>query len=76
MLLTSALAVITHSFGGAERAKAFAVWGASLGIALTVGPIIGGAHHQSLWMAVGIPRQCSRVRRTNHSDIRISRRIL
>jgi MFS family permease len=42
MLLTSALAVITHSFVGAERAKAFAVWGAALGIALTVGPIIGG----------------------------------
>jgi EmrB/QacA subfamily drug resistance transporter len=42
MLLTSALAVITHAFVGAERAKAFAVWGASLGIALTVGPIIGG----------------------------------
>src|SRR3984957_17647658 len=42
MLLTSALAVISHAFVGAERAKAFTVWGASLGIALTVGPIIGG----------------------------------
>src|SRR6202012_5456081 len=41
-LLTAALAIITHTFSGAERARAFAVWGACLGIALTLGPIIGG----------------------------------
>jgi EmrB/QacA subfamily drug resistance transporter len=43
LLLTASLAVIGHEFTGAERAGAFAFWGASLGIALAVGPIVGGA---------------------------------
>jgi EmrB/QacA subfamily drug resistance transporter len=42
-LLTASLAIIGHEFTGAERAGAFAFWGASLGIALAVGPIVGGA---------------------------------
>jgi EmrB/QacA subfamily drug resistance transporter len=43
LLLTSSLAIIGHEFPGAERARAFAFWGASLGVALAVGPILGGA---------------------------------
>jgi EmrB/QacA subfamily drug resistance transporter len=43
MLLTASLAIISHEFEAEERAGAFAFWGASLGIALAVGPIIGGA---------------------------------
>src|SRR5580692_115191 len=42
-LLTASLAILSNAFTGAERAYAFAFWGASLGIALAVGPIIGGA---------------------------------
>jgi EmrB/QacA subfamily drug resistance transporter len=42
MLLTSALAIITSTFKGPERAKAFAFWGTCLGIAITLGPIAGG----------------------------------
>ncbi|OWT80251.1 MULTISPECIES: MFS transporter [unclassified Achromobacter] len=42
LLLTASLAVINHTFAGAERAKAYAFWGACLGIAITCGPIIGG----------------------------------
>jgi predicted MFS family arabinose efflux permease len=42
LLLTASLAVINHTFTGAERAKAYAFWGACLGIAITCGPIIGG----------------------------------
>jgi EmrB/QacA subfamily drug resistance transporter len=42
MLLTAALAIITSTFAGAERAKAFAFWGTCLGIAITLGPIAGG----------------------------------
>jgi predicted MFS family arabinose efflux permease len=42
-LLTASLAILSNAFMGAERAHAFAFWGASLGIALAVGPIIGGA---------------------------------
>jgi EmrB/QacA subfamily drug resistance transporter len=41
-LLTASLAVISHDFTGAERTKAFSFWGASLGIALAIGPILGG----------------------------------
>jgi EmrB/QacA subfamily drug resistance transporter len=43
MLLTSSLAVLSHEFSGAQRAQAFAFWGASLGTALAIGPIVGGA---------------------------------
>ena len=42
LLLTAALAIISSSFTGEERTRAFAIWGACLGIALTSGPIIGG----------------------------------
>jgi EmrB/QacA subfamily drug resistance transporter len=42
-LLTASLAVLSNTFTGAERNQAFAFWGASLGIALAIGPIIGGA---------------------------------
>ena len=43
LLLTAALAVINHAFEGQERARAYAFWGACIGIAITSGPIIGGA---------------------------------
>lgn len=43
LLLTASMAVINHTFSGAERARAYAFWGACQGIAITCGPIIGGA---------------------------------
>jgi EmrB/QacA subfamily drug resistance transporter len=42
LTLPAALAVINHAFPGVERAKAYAFWGACLGVAITTGPIIGG----------------------------------
>lgn len=42
LLLTASLAVINHTFVGTERARAYAFWGACLGVAITCGPIIGG----------------------------------
>jgi len=42
LLLTASLAIISQAFVGAERTRAFAFWGASLGMVLAVGPIIGG----------------------------------
>lgn len=42
LLLTAALAILSHTFSGAMRAHAFAIWGACIGIALTAGPIVGG----------------------------------
>lgn len=42
LLLTAALAILSHTFNGTARAHAFAIWGACIGIALTAGPIVGG----------------------------------
>ena len=42
LLLTSSLAIITSTFTGAERVRAFAIWGTSVGIAITLGPVAGG----------------------------------
>lgn len=42
LLLTAALAIIASTFIGAERARAYAIWGTSLGVAITSGPIAGG----------------------------------
>ena len=44
----AALGVIGHTFRGPERAKAFGVWGAVIGLAIISGPIVGGAI-TSLW---------------------------
>jgi EmrB/QacA subfamily drug resistance transporter len=42
LLVTAGLAIINRAFAAHERAKAYAFWGACLGIALTSGPIVGG----------------------------------
>jgi EmrB/QacA subfamily drug resistance transporter len=42
MLLTAALAIIATTFTGTERIKAYAFWGTAIGIAMAVGPIVGG----------------------------------
>jgi MFS family permease len=40
--LSAALAVLGHAFQDAERAKAFGFWGTVVGIAVAVGPLVGG----------------------------------
>ncbi|MGH8551488.1 MAG: MFS transporter [Methylococcales bacterium] len=40
--LSSALAVLSHEFRGAEKVRAFGFWGTMIGVAVTVGPIVGG----------------------------------
>ncbi|BAN26435.1 MFS transporter [Caballeronia insecticola] len=42
LLLSAALAVLSHNFHGKERAKAFAFWGSVIGIAIMLGPVAGG----------------------------------
>lgn len=43
MLNPSALSIITHTFEDRrERARAFGLWSAAFGIALAIGPIVGG----------------------------------
>jgi EmrB/QacA subfamily drug resistance transporter len=43
LLLSAALATLSHEFRGPARAKAFAFWGSVIGIAITLGPVIGGS---------------------------------
>lgn len=40
--LSSALAVLGHTFRGPERAKAFGFWGTVIGVAVAIGPPVGG----------------------------------
>jgi predicted MFS family arabinose efflux permease len=42
MQLSSALATLSHAFRGAARGRAFAFWGAVVGIGIASGPVVGG----------------------------------
>jgi EmrB/QacA subfamily drug resistance transporter len=56
MLLPTSLSLVNQTFRGKERGQAFAVWGATIGAATAVGPVIGGwfAEHASWRWAFGI----------------------
>ncbi|MDA8296785.1 MAG: MFS transporter [Actinomycetota bacterium] len=41
-MFSTALALLANAFGGRERGVAFGVWGAVTGIAVAVGPVLGG----------------------------------
>ncbi|HVX32036.1 MAG TPA: MFS transporter [Solirubrobacterales bacterium] len=47
-MFATALALIGQEFHGRERATAFGVWGATVGGAVAVGPLIGGVITESL----------------------------
>lgn len=49
MLLPTSLALVNTVFTGAERARAFALWGATLGVSAALGPLLGGAFAQVSW---------------------------
>jgi EmrB/QacA subfamily drug resistance transporter len=40
--LSSALAILSHTFQGEARARAFAFWGVVIGIGIAAGPVVGG----------------------------------
>jgi EmrB/QacA subfamily drug resistance transporter len=42
-MLATTLALIAQEFQGPERATAFGIWGATIGGAVAVGPLVGGA---------------------------------
>src|SRR5919197_6608517 len=42
-MLATTLALIAQEFHGPERATAFGIWGATIGGAVAVGPLVGGA---------------------------------
>jgi EmrB/QacA subfamily drug resistance transporter len=48
MLFATSLALLAHAFTGKERATAFGVWGATIGGAVAIGPLVGGVLTHSL----------------------------
>src|SRR5215218_3429551 len=42
-MLATTLALIAQEFHGPERATAFGIWGATIGGAVAIGPLVGGA---------------------------------
>ncbi|TQM26081.1 MFS transporter [Nocardia bhagyanarayanae] len=42
MILPTSLALVNAGFAGPARAKAFAIWGSTIGAAAAVGPLLGG----------------------------------
>jgi EmrB/QacA subfamily drug resistance transporter len=42
LMLPATLAILSGTFAGRERATAFAAWGATAGVAVAAGPVVGG----------------------------------
>jgi len=42
LMTPATLAILSITFRGSERAKAFAIWGATVGAAVAFGPVLGG----------------------------------
>ncbi|MEA2458879.1 MAG: hypothetical protein QOC95_1851, partial [Thermoleophilaceae bacterium] len=48
MLFATSLALLAQTFQGRERGTAFGIWGATIGGAVAIGPLVGGALTDSL----------------------------
>jgi EmrB/QacA subfamily drug resistance transporter len=53
VLFATSLSLLAQEFHGRERGTAFAIWGATTGAAVAIGPLVGGALTDSLgWPAI------------------------
>lgn len=52
VLLSTSLAIISEAFPGQDRGRAFGYWGATVGLATTLGPLVGGLLTAVSWRAV------------------------
>jgi EmrB/QacA subfamily drug resistance transporter len=53
MMFATSLALLAQEFHGAERGTAFGVWGATIGGAVAIGPLVGGALTEGLgWESI------------------------
>ena len=48
VMFACAPALLAQEFEGRERATAFGIWGATIGLAVAVGPLVGGVLTESL----------------------------
>jgi EmrB/QacA subfamily drug resistance transporter len=52
-MFATALALLAQAFRGPERGTAFGIWGATIGAAVAVGPLVGGALTQHVsWQSI------------------------
>ena len=56
-MFATSLALIGQEFQGKDRATAFGVWGATVGGAVAVGPLVGGVDHREPRLGVDLLRQ-------------------
>jgi EmrB/QacA subfamily drug resistance transporter len=53
VMFSTSLALLAQEFHGRERGTAFGIWGATIGAAAAVGPLLGGVLTQSLgWQSI------------------------
>jgi EmrB/QacA subfamily drug resistance transporter len=53
IMLSTSLALLAQEFHGRERGTAFAIWGATTGAAVAIGPLLGGALTDGLgWQSI------------------------
>jgi EmrB/QacA subfamily drug resistance transporter len=53
IMFSTSLALLAQEFHGRERGTAFGVWGATIGVATAVGPLLGGALTEGLgWPSI------------------------
>ena len=57
MMFATSLALLAQEFQGAERATAFGIWGATIGAAVAVGPLVGGALTEGARLGVDLLRE-------------------
>ena len=74
LLLPGTLSIITVTFPPHERAKAIGLWAGMSGLALALGPTVGGAMVEHLGLAVDLlPERADRDRRVLRRDAAPSR---
>ena len=56
-MFSTSLALLGRAFQGRERGIAFGVWGAITGLAVAIGPVVGGALTTGLSLALDLPGQ-------------------
>jgi MFS family permease len=70
ILFSTSLALLAQSFQGKERGVAFGVWGGVTGVAVGLGPVLGGDYHHRHQLAWHLPGEpADRRGRTGHHPV-------